>query len=325
MAVPVNAWLDLIEGEYLKDFIVNGGAAVKFLVADTADLADLSERIPALSRRYGLMPVSIDAARTKLHMIQDVFFVVARAVEWDELAQRYVEGLFQRQGYEWPNPGEATPIHAVAEANHVDVVLLRRELRQWMTNDIMRDARMAQDFRVAMTRLCLRRLEPQDSYGVTAPVVEWLRGELRSLGALKQHEIGGKITRHNARAMLRSLCRWLRLCGVRGASVTLDIRQLSRSGTSAEDGLRYSTSAVMDTFEVLRQLIDDADLFEGILITVLANEAFVDGDSKRSLEVYDALKMRIWPDVHARERDNPLAPLVRIGNEGGDPMPEARS
>lgn len=325
MAVVVETWLDLIEREYMQDFIVNGGAAVKFAVADAAELADLAERIPVLAGGYGLMSVSIDAAVTKLHMIQDVFFAVARSVDWDALAQRYVEGLFQRQGYEWPRPGEATPIHSVAEANRVDVTLLRRELRQWLTNDIMRDARMAQDFRVAMTRLCLRRLEPQDIHpGVIAPVIEWLRGELRGVGALKQHEIAGKITRQNARAMLRSLCRWLRLCGIRGVCASLDIRQISRTGLTADDGLRYSPGAVMDAFEVLRQLIDDADLFEGLLVIVIADRAFVEGDDKRSIDAYDALKMRISTDVHAQSRDNPLAPLVQLVRRDAEIRSEAR-
>ena len=323
MAVATRVWLELMEREYLRGFIDEGGAAVKFVVGDAASLTAVAAELPALARRYGLLSVPIDAATTRLHMIQDAFFAVARAVEWDAAAQRYVEGLFQRQGYRWPVPGRPAPIDAVAEANGVDLVLLRRELRQWLTNEVMHDARMAQDFRLAAAALCLRRLEPEDGPTVAmAPVLEWLRGELRTIGPLKQVGIANKITRHNARAMLRSLCRWLRQCGGRGICVSLDIRRLGRIGLTADDGLRYSTNAVMDAFEVLRQLIDDADLFEGLLVVVLADESFVEGDPRRSLDAYDALKMRIWPDVHAKGRDNPLAPLVRLGKavEGIDPQ-----
>ena len=38
MAVMLKEWLELIDKEYLRDFIVNGGAAVKFLVADEAGI-----------------------------------------------------------------------------------------------------------------------------------------------------------------------------------------------------------------------------------------------------------------------------------------------
>lgn len=318
MAVPTLVWLELMQQEYLDEFIVGGGAAIKFVVGDSDDIVTVNDRITKAAARDGLLQVSIDAAATKLHMIQDVFFAVARSIDWDATAQKYIEALFNKQGYEWPRPGEATPIHTVADGNRVDVTLLRREVRQWLTADIMRDSRMAQDFRIAMTRLCLRRLEPDDSHvGVIAPVLEWLRGELRTVGALKEYQITGKITRHNGRAMLRSLCRWMRLCGRRGACVIIDIRQLARTGSAIGDGLKYSPSAIMDAFEVLRQLIDDAEVFEGLFVIVMADDNFVNGDTKRSIDAYTALKMRIWPDVHALHRDNPLAPLVRVGETTG--------
>jgi hypothetical protein len=69
---------------------------------------------------------------------------------------------------------------------------------------------------------------------------------------------------------------------------------------------------VMDAYEVLRQLVDDADLFDGFFLVVVADDAFIGDDHKRSVGAYTALKMRIWDDVRARARDNPLAPLVIV-------------
>ena len=187
---------------------------------------------------------------------------------------------------------------------------------QWLTAEVMKDTEMTQDFRVAMTRLCLRRLEPEDTQpGITTPVLEWLRGELRRVGALKEASITAKITRHNGRAMLRSLCRWLSLCGRRGLCASLDIRQLGKTGAASRDGLRYSTAAVLDAFEVLRQLIDDGQHYAGLLLVVLAEESLIRDDPKRSLDAYLALKMRIWDDVRPEGRDNPLAPLVRLAGQ----------
>lgn len=313
MAVPTAAWLDLIEREYLGGFVTAGGAAVKFAVGDEIELASLRRHLGELSERHDLTYVQIDAAATRLHMIQDIFFAVARTLDWDAMAQRFVEALFNRQGYEWPRPGEAVPIQEVAAHNRIDLTLMRRLVHQWLTAEIMRDPEMSQDFRVAMTRLCQRRLEPEDTQpGVTVPVLEWLRGELRRIGELRGTFITAKITRHNGRAMLRSLCRWLRLCGRRGLCVTLDVRQLGKTGRAIETGLRYSPAAVLDAFEVLRQLIDDIEHFAGLLLVVLADEALIGDDPKRSVDAYQALKMRIWDDVRPEGRDNPLAPLVRL-------------
>ena len=202
--------------------------------------------------------------QTKLHMIQDIFFAISRSLDWPAMAQGFVEALVTKHGYEWPTPGGGVTFQDIAAYNGIDERLFRRELNRWLTEEIMRDRAMSQDFRIAMTQLCLTRLEPDErTKASTAPVLEWLRGELRAIGALRQTYITAKITRHNGRAMLRSLCRWLRLCGRKGICVTLDIRQVLRTGTAPAEGLRYSPAAVIDAFEVLRQLIDDAETFAG--------------------------------------------------------------
>ena len=316
MAVRAHEWLELIEREYLTDFIVAGGGAVKFAVGDAHQLEIIGRVLDLLSERHALAHVAIDAATTRVHMIQDVFFAIAGALDWDAMAQCFVESLFGRMGYEWPCPGEAVPIQVVAERNRVDVTLLRRDFRQWLSAEVMQDTEMTQDFRMAVTQLCLQRLEPEDAQlGITTPVLQWLRGELRRIGALKQTFITARITRHNARAMLRSLCRWLRLCGRQGLFAALDIRQLSRPVAAVGDGIRYSPGAVLDVFEVLRQIIDDSEHFGGLLLVVLADQSLIGDDPKRSLNAYFALKMRIWSDVRPEGRDNPLAPLVVLGEQ----------
>jgi hypothetical protein len=69
----------------------------------------------------------------------------------------------------------------------------------------------------------------------------------------------------------------------------------------------------MDCYEVLRQVIDEAEHFAGLFLVVLADEAFLSDDPRRSLGQYTALQMRIWDDVRPKDAENPLAPLVRVG------------
>lgn len=313
MAVMLKEWLELIDKEYLRDFIVNGGAAVKFLVADEASIGALNAGLTGQAAQHGLVFTSVSSAAVKLHMIQDVFFAVSRQITWEADAQRFVEGLFQRQGYQWPSPGEPVALTEIAEANKVDATILRREFNRWLTTDLMNDTSMAQDFRIAVMQLCLNRLAPAGHEGEgVAPILQWLRGELRVLSPLKSANIYSRITRHNARAMLRSLCRWLALAGHNGLLLAVDIRQLTRTASVVAEGMRYTSGAVMDAYEVLRQLVDDADLFERFFVAVFADEAFIGDDRKRSVDAYTALKMRIWDDVRARAQDNPLAPMVII-------------
>lgn len=323
MGVTAETWLDLIDREYLHEFISSGGSAVKFVEADAEGLDEIQARLVALAEQHGLAPCRINASETRLHMIQDIFFAISRSLDWPAMAQAFVEALVTEHRFGWPRPGGGATFQDLAALNEIDVRLLRRDVNRWLTEEIMRDRSMSQDFRIAMATLCRTRLEPDETdQGVTTPVLDWLRGELRAIGALRQTYITAKITRHNGRAMLRSLCRWLRLCGRKGMCVTLDIRQVSRAGTAPGEGLRYTPAAVIDAFEVLRQLIDDAETFEGLLVVVLADEALTGLDPKRSLNAYDALKMRVWDDVRATGWDNPLATLVRL-RSGRRPASEA--
>ena len=313
MGVATEFWLDLMDREYLQGFIANGGSVVKFVEGDADQLHEIQARLSALAVRNELAFCAIDTSETKLHMIQDVFFAISRSLDWPSMAQRFVEALVTKHRYEWPRRGGSAAIEIIADHNRIDKWLFRREMNTWLTEEIMQDRWMTEDFRIAMTQLCLTRLAPDNSVvGVTAPVLEWLRGELRAIGALRQTYITSKITRHNGRAMLRSLCRWLALCGRKGICVALDIRQLLRTGTAPAEGVRYSAAAVMDAFEVLRQLIDDAEAFQGLLVVVLCDRSLSDDDPKRSLHAYDALRLRVWDDVRATGRDNPLAALVRL-------------
>jgi hypothetical protein len=236
-----------------------------------------------------------------------------RLIECNDAALRRI--AVPQKRLQWPLPGEAVLIEDLPKQSS-DVTLLRRDFRQWLTAEVMRETEMTQDFRVAMTQLCLQRFEPDDSeLGITTPVLQWLHGELRRIGALKQTFITARITRHNGRAMLRSLCRWLKLCGQPGLCACLDIRQLGKTGAAAGDGIRYSPAAVLDAFEVLRQMIDDSEHFAGLFLVVLADRALIGDDIRRSLDAYLALKMRIWSDVRPEGRDNPLAPLVILAGQ----------
>jgi hypothetical protein len=313
MAIGVREWLDVIDREYLRSFIVEGGSAIKFLVADEAGLNALQEELKAKALEHGLVFAAVDSANVKLHMMQDLFFAISRQIDWEADAQFFIESLFQRYAYKWPAAGRPAAMSEIGEANGIDVTILRREVNRWLTSDVMKDPALSQDFRIAVMQLCRSRMSPADGEGeVIAPVLQWLRGERIMLSALKSATIYTRITRHNARAMLRSLCRWLCMAGHKGLLVTVDIRQLTRTKTAVTEGVTYTSGAVMDAYEVLRQVVDEVDLFTGLFTAVLADDLFIGDDRKRSISAYTALKMRIWDDVRALTHDNPLAPMAVI-------------
>jgi BREX system ATP-binding protein BrxC/D len=314
-ALPTERWLQVIEPEYFAEYLPAGGAAAKFVIADDDAIDHLRHATEALAQRHGMLLVPISAGEVRLHMLQDVFFAAARALPWDALLQRFVEDLFTRNDYPWPRPGIALTMQELAQEYGVAANLLARNRDMWLSRELWSDARLAQDFRAAMLRLCLARLEPEagtlDSPG-ESPVLQWLRGEKVGLTQLRQYDIAARISRTNARAMLISLCHFVRKAGAKGLLLTLDLRPALRVTPAGEPGVRYSPAALMDLYEVLREIIDDIEHLPGLFLLGLADQTLVAGDRRRTLDTYKALEMRIWPDVRPGDRQNPLAPLVTV-------------
>ena len=311
--VPLSRWLQVIEPEYFAAYLPGGGAGVKFLVGDETAIVHVTDAAPALAQRHNMLALHVSAGEVRLHMLQDVFFALARTLPWDSLLQRYTEGLFNRNGYPWPRSGTALTMPELAAAFGTAVPLLERQRNQWLALDLWADATLAQDFRSAMLSLVLARLEPAGGDEADSlPVLQWLQGEKVGLTPLRHHGIAARIARTNARAMLVSLCHFVRKAALGGLLLTLDLRPALRVAAAGEQSVRYSPAAVMDLYEVLREVVDDTEHLPGLFLLVLADQTLMAGDRRRTLDMYKALEMRIWPDVRPGDRQNPLAPLVTV-------------
>jgi len=313
MYVTLNDWADTMEREYLRDFISNGGAAVKFVVAPNRQLQEaVRGRVRELASDSGCQHAFVNAAQTRVHMIDQLFFAVSRQIDWDELTRDYVRELLIAERFTIPEDPAGLTYRQVAALNEYDEHELRRDLRQALTKGLFRDYAMAQEFRYAMLRLCQAQLEPDAlQQAERDAILQWLRGELRLISALKQALIFQKIGRHNARNMFLSLAHWLRVCGRSGIVLVLDIQRYLAQQRPSDGSLYHTPNTVLDAYEVLRQFIDTTDELEGCFIVVVAPTEFLD-DPRRGLEKYAPLQTRIWDEVHDRSRANPLSSLIRL-------------
>ena len=318
MYVALREWLAVLEGDYLGSFIREGGAAVKCVVAADAEQArTTAEDLRRLAGRFGYHVFLADAANTRIHMVEQLFFHLARQVDWDGLIAGYLRRLLELDGFVLPTEAQGLTYANIAYTNTIPEPELRRRVRSLLQDHISADYAMAREFRIAMLVLCQARLDNGPSEQAQAEaVLSWLRGELKLISALKFARIFQRIGRHNARDMLLSFAHWLRLLGRPGLVLVLDIgRYLADRRTFVADGgLFYSLPATLDAYEVIRQFIDATDELEGCFIAVIAPTQFL-SDSTRGLARYDALKLRVWDEVRDRRIANPLSGLVRLQAE----------
>lgn len=319
MEIKTDYWLELARREYLNGFVSNGGAAVKFLVpAQNIDHDKLRSTV-----RYGLEEICrsdnfsfifLDAESTKIHLIDKLFHEIARQIDWENLAYIFLKNELKKEGYDLVASRADFNLRGLAELNEIAESLLRIDIRKTLTKRIFKDFQMSQEFRLAMIRLCLAQLDPGDeSLYLMQSIKDWLQGDLRLISTLKPALIYQKIARNNARHMLLSLAHWIRLNGMNGLVLCIDISRYLLTGrkTNPNDGFYYSAPATLDAYEVLRQFIDGTDEMEGCFIAVIGSREFLT-DERRGLNRYDALKLRIWDEVRDKNRQNPLSPLIRL-------------
>ncbi len=324
MNICFEAWLEVIQREYLRDFILRGGAAVKFIVPREMEKeATCSQQIAEVAQAEGYLPVSIDASKTQVSRIDQCFFQVALQVPWDDLAFALTSRILSEAGYHLPPLRHEFHLFALAERNGRDPTLLKHELNTLLSKTLGGAVGMNPAFRLALIHLCQAQLEPHDAHPVPAGVIQaWLRGELRLLAEIKPALIFQKIGRHNARAMFSSLSNALHLAGWSGLCVTLNLsrcltprpsqKSRQQSEVQQDDARYYTSGAVLDVYELLRQFIDATDETAFLFMVVVAPPAFLEVEGRRSVFRYDALRMRIWDEVRDRHRTNPLSALVRL-------------
>jgi hypothetical protein len=83
--------------------------------------------------------------------------------------------------------------------------------------------------------------------------------------------------------------------------------------------INYTKSALLDTYEVLREFIDATDDLEHLLMVVTAPATFLDLEtSGRGIGRYQALRARVYDEVRDRTLANPMSALIRVGNESSE-------
>ncbi len=308
-------WLRHIDREYLSTYIRGGGTAIKFAVPMEDGLrADLFAGLAVIGNRAGYLAVNINAAETKVHMVDELFFRTAEQIPWTKLSRMAIAKIAAESGYSWADNGDEPLYGRLAEENRLEPQLLLIEMKQAIWKKVFKQRNLSKDFRVAMTHLCIAELTggPDGATAIQA-LTDWLTGRNRAVSAVKPFQIFRKINRATGRHFYESLANWVRFAGYPGMVILLDAQRVTLARNPKDNGLFYSKAAVMDSYEVLRQFIDAADQLNGCLLTVVPDIAFLeDHEHGRGIGAYNALKFRVFDEVRDKRLVNPMTSLARI-------------
>jgi hypothetical protein len=309
-----DAYATFLGEQYLASYIPAGAGSVKLAVVGNTDVADRFEQsLRTAAEQHGCLAVSLSAETTKAHMVDQVFFEVARQVDWDQVAATVVRTAYDDIAV--PAAAGRLSVAEVAADHDLDARELYRSVRRRLEHSLLGDTTLPRELRRALLRLAQAHLGSGDVHPDEARVVlGWLTGEPVGLRELRAAMIYARIGRHNARSMLLSLGRLLLRAGQRGLVLHVDLTRLAearRPPLPERTGTYYSKAAVLDAYELLRQLIDATDDLVGMLVVAVVPPELV-SDERRGLPAYAALQLRVADEVRDRRRPNPFASLVRL-------------
>jgi hypothetical protein len=293
-------YLDFLRQEYLDNYIGAGGTAVKVVTAgDPEVLGQFRSQLAAMATAEGFLSVMVDAAESRLHLIDEIFVAMSRQTDWMGLAADVVRQAYADAGFPLDEGRDEDPaklaIATVAERHQMHAGELYRDVRRALENAILRESGYVYEFRIAMLRLCQSLLGRGDlDQTERDTVLRWLCGHTVPLDELRVVGLYSRVAPHNARRLFTSLSRWVRHAGRPGMVVQLDLTRLAvarRPPVRARRGFYYPRSAVLDVFEILRQFVDACDEMSGVALVVLLPNGMI-VDPSRGLPAYHALHLR---------------------------------
>ncbi len=307
-------WLDRFQEHYLYNFIGRGhGSKVKVLIGGegtgkTHLLRCVEQDARALG--YAAAYLSLRELDYRLNNIPILYRAIVGQIDKEALVRGLCRCVANTLGYgedEYDGSERLLPL------------LVERE--GWAVNDARKQIRTAigQAFRdldigPAFTTFCFLAAAARMVNGQEEPLrtaLRWLSGEKLDLGDRKATNLFETLQKSNARAWLNSLIQVLNIAGMTGLVVLIDDLDEIIGPVAAGSRHLYSTNAIKDTYELFRQLIDDADLLNGFVLLMAGRKEMVE-DLKHGFKSYEALWMRLQSGLTPGRYFNPYCDIVDL-------------
>jgi hypothetical protein len=284
---------------YLATFIADGGSKIKFLTGEErAGRTDCLRRYLDDAAKCGYKTVYISGKTTWLHDFREIFVAILEAVDFDGCMKECADKVVVEMGYH--------PEEIPANVNFADYLqsrddfdpLTKREIRSKLNEMFFRNTWIDNNFAICSALIAGGKI----GYPMMEPAAKellsiWLRGgrEARVAALRKLGLSPSRITKYNARHMLRSLIEVIRLAGYKGLAVAIDDLDILTETSSLEE-IRYTKMRREDAYESIRELIDGIDTFSHFMV-VFAFDKILLEDESRGLKSYQALWMRVQNEI----------------------------
>ena len=302
---------DFWQEKYFQEYIRDGGSKIKFITGRPGSgKTHFLKLMTAVADKENYKTAQFSAKDIWLHDFKDIYVEIFRQCDVMACLAAVSRKVVQQMGFEYEKIPEGMRfIDYLSQIDSVDAIT-KREIRTLLRKTFLDNPLMDNNFALACSMLTgsilgYPILEEQNKELLMA----WLEGDrsikLSQLRALDFYP--SRITKYNARHMLRSLAELVRMGGHSGLFVTIDDMEILTSRSSLE-AIHYTKVKREDTYESVRQLIDDIDSMKHIMFVYAFDRELLDNENA-GIKSYQALWMRIQNEI-VGERFNRFSDMV---------------
>ncbi len=304
---------DFWQEKYLREYIRNGGSKIKFVTGrQGSGKTHFLGLMTAVAGEERYKTAQFSAKDIWLHDFKDIYVEILKQCDIMGCLEAVSHQLIEQMGFHFQDIPEGMRFIDYLSQNDSSDAITKREIRSLLRKIFLDDPMMDNNFALACSMLTgsilgYPVLEEQNRVLLLA----WLEGDrsikLSQLRALDFYP--SRITKYNARHMLRSLAELVHMGGYSGLFVTVDDMEILVSRSSLE-AVHYTKVKREDTYESIRQLIDDIDSMRNIMFVYAFDRELLDNENA-GIKSYQALWMRIQNEI-VGERFNRFADMIDL-------------
>lgn len=302
---------DFWREKYLQEYIRNGGSKIKFVTGrQGSGKTHFLRLMTAIAKEEDYKTAQFSARDIWLHDFKDIYVEILQQCDIMGCLEAVSHQLIEQMGFRFQDIPEGMRFIDYLSQNDSSDAITKREIRSLLRKIFLDNPLMDNNFALACSMLAgsilgYPVLEEQNK----ELLLGWLEGDrsikLSQLRALDFYP--SRITKYNARHMLRSLAELVHMGGHSGLFITIDDMEILISRSSLEP-VHYTKVKREDTYESIRQLIDDIDSMRNIMFVYAFDRELLDNENA-GVKSYQALWMRIQNEI-VGERFNRFADMI---------------
>lgn len=305
--------MDFWKDKYLENYMAGGGSKIKFVTGRTGSgKTHFLELLAMEAENMGYISIRLSARELWIHDFKEIYVAILREVKLLECLKLCSFEVIRQLGYDPKLIPDGLSFADYLSSQGLLDPLTKREIRYQLEKLFLSNPLIDNNFALACAMLTGGLLgHPLLEDANLKLLMSWLEGSREAkLSSLRRLGLSpSKITKYNARHMLRSLVEVCCLAGFKGLVISIDNMEVLVSADSAAT-IRYSRLKREDAYESIRELIDEIDTLKHTMFVFSFDRSLMD-DEVRGLKSYQALWMRIQNEIESK-RFNRFADIVDL-------------